>query len=251
MKIKIIISLIICFFIGCFSFQTVYADSSEDKYKCIALVKYIEDSLGDKETSISYELNQTISRLKSLKSNDSISTDELEITKINELIDTTKMLMDEYDLFVKRGSHFSKEGNIYVIAAAAIIAWFNDQGYYLAQELLTHAVANSSYYSLYSPTYGNRVNYSSVFYNIKYNNTNTSGSDTFPSSTTTVLNDLYFGIHDFNWLRIYGNTIRIEDLYDFNLDYGYWGTIQGYAVALMVAAQYTGAIVPFYTIIVQ
>ena len=58
-------------------------------------------------------------------------------------------------------------------------------------------------------------------------------------------------IHNFDWLRVYSNTIRIEDLYDFTIDYSYWGTIQGYAVALMVAAQYTGAIVPFYTIIVQ
>ncbi len=251
MRIKIVISLIVCLFIGCFSFQTVYADSTEDKYKCIALVKHIEESLGDKEASISYELSQTVSRLESLKSYDSISTDELEIAKINELIDTTKMLMDEYDLFVKRGNQFSKEENIYVIAAAAIMAWFNNQGYYLAEELLTHAVANTSYYSLYSPIYGSRVNYSSVFTNIKYNNTNASGSDVFPSSSNTVLNDLYYGIHNFDWLRVYSNTIRIEDLYDFTIDYSYWGTIQGYAVALMVAAQYTGAIVPFYTIIVQ
>ena len=53
------------------------------------------------------------------------------------------------------------------------------------------------------------------------------------------------------WIRLPNNKIRIFDLYDFAVDKAYWGTIAGYAVAIMYSAQQYGTIKPFYVYIVR
>ena len=118
-----------------------------------------------------------------------------------------------------------------------------------ASLLLSHAFCNTVINSIYYPSYGSIVESSSVFWQCRNNYNVSYSTGEFPNSGSTQERDLYYAIHLFSWYRLSNSYIRIVDGYDFAYDKNYWGTIQGYAVAVMYSAQQLGVINPFYVYI--
>lgn len=86
-----------------------------------------------------------------------ISTSNEEKDKLQNLINATNNNIVEYEFYMNNNSITGSFHLIYSPAVSLIIAWFNNQGYYLAAELLTHAKENNTVNSEYTPVYGDRV----------------------------------------------------------------------------------------------
>ena len=123
---------------------------------------------------------------------------------------------------------------IYTPVVASVIAYFNNKGYILSAELLTHAKDNDDLDSIYVPVNRGILYQSSVFMNI-VNGTSTYGSSVFPDEVDTVHKDLYNAIHSFYYSRSEsGRVVVIQDRYDFTS--GGYNSIAGIAVETMCAA---------------
>lgn len=226
-------------------------DSEEMWIQCSKVVSDIETELNREGSTIRNELVLTIQRLQREHSE---NLDENGISGFESLICEAETMLDHYDRAVelkKNTDHPSRdEGDEYYYqAATAISAWFGIKGYYLAQELLNHMVNNTTLYSYYYPTYGYRVESSSVFW-LYYNSSALAGTGEFTNTGTSVTKDLYYAIHLFDWSKPAGSFV-ISDIYDFANDKSYWGNIQGVAVATMYIAQSMGLFKPYYVNIIR
>lgn len=226
-------------------------DSEEMWIQCSKVVSDIETELNCEGSTIRNELVLTIQRLQREHSE---NMDENGISGFESLICEAETMLDHYDRAVelkKNTDHPSRdEGDEYYYqAATAISAWFGIKGYYLAQELLNHMVNNTTLYSYYYPTYGYRVESSSVFW-LYYNSSALAGTGEFTNTGTSVAKDLYYAIHLFDWSKPAGSFV-ISDIYDFANDKSYWGSIQGVAVATMYIAQSMGLFKPYYVNIIR
>lgn len=170
-----------------------------------------------------------------------------EIEKLEDLINVTQELLEQY---VNSSNEISPYGIYHPTlstAVTSVIAWFSSNGYYLASELLSHAVSNDEKYSLYIPRYRDRVFSSSVYKKIKAS-TSLSGSDAFPNSGNTVDKDLYYAIHAFDYTKDSPHgRVSITDTYNF--DYGDYSGIAQAAINTMWEAQELGVLVPFKILI--
>lgn len=203
----------------------------------------INTELESDETDVVSELNEQKQYYQTLYSQTS-DTEEKE--KINRLIETTQELIDEYEQYMNpiqtRGSFHL----IYTPAVAAVTAYFNNKGYKLAAELLTHAKDNDDLDSIYVPVNRDIMYQSSVFMEI-VNGTSSYGTSAFPDEGGTVQKDLYNAIHSFYYSRSEsGRVVVIQDRYDFAK--GGYSSIAGIAVDTMHAAQNAGTIVPFISV---
>lgn len=251
MKRNFVISIIICITLLFSTLSIAFADDgteqiysyNDKKEECLQAINVIETELALEGTSIEKEVQLFYNVLE----NDRImqgldfSEDCLDHTDdTNRILESVEKLANTKDL-----NSLTTLEEYYLGLAGAIIAWFNSKGYLLSAELLDHAFNNNTIYSYYYPTYGSRVTYSSVYWDIKNNASGTSGSGTFPYTGSTYEKDLYYAIHNFNWYRQTGQFI-ISDLYDFAQDKNYWGSIAGVAVNLMYEAQSYGYLKPYY-----
>ncbi len=203
----------------------------------------IEEELSENGTDVTSELNDMIADYTALMSDAS----EEDIIQLTSLITTLKEVRDEYALY-EAGISTYKFHAIYTPAVAAVIAYFNSNGYSLAAELLTHAKDNTKLNSNYYPSNGQRVKQSPTFTSIA-NGKKTSGSAAFENTGNTVQKDLFYAIHNFNWTKSSASskTVTIRDRYDYAP--GDYSGIAGIAVDTMYKAQQAGVIVPYYVII--
>ena len=219
--------------------------------QCIQVVDDIEAELNKEGSNIRNELEATIARLQKEHMD---NMNENGISGFETLIIEAQAMLDHYDnaleIRKKNDVPIRDEGDEYYYqAATAISAWFGIKGYYLAQELLNHMVNNTTLYSYYYPTYGYRVESSSVFW-LYYNSSALAGTGEFTNTGTSVTKDLYYAIHLFDWSKPAGSFV-ISDIYDFANDKSYWGSIQGVAVATMYIAQSMGLFKPYYVNIIR
>lgn len=203
----------------------------------------INTELESDETDVVSELNEQKQYYQTLYSQ---TSDAEEKKKINCLIETTQELIDEYEQYINpiqtRGSFHL----IYTPAVATVIAYFNNNGYKLAAELLTHAKDNDDLDSIYVPININIMHQSSVFMGI-VNGTSTYGTAEFPDQGSTAEKDLYNAIHSFYYSKSEsGRVVVIQDRYDFAK--GGYSSVAGVAVETMYAAQNSGTIVPFISV---
>lgn len=167
--------------------------------------------------------------------------------KLRSLLNTSNDLLEFYKEYEieKNNELFSIDpGRSAVKAAiAAIVAYFNTNGYFLAAELLLHAQDNTKEDSEYCPYFDSHFRGSPVIRRIK-RSSSSRGSDEFPKDGTTEGNDLYYAIHYFKWVKPdSSNRVTVIDRYDYQVaDYD---GIQNYAVDAMFWAQQFGYIVPF------
>lgn len=121
----------------------------------------------------------------------------------------------------------------------------------MADELLLHARNNDTYKSRYRPIHSNYIAGSTLWQNLKKNNSS-SGSAEFKNTGTLIERDLYYAIHLFDWMkerRGNGMVMILEDLYDFGP--GDYGGIAGIAINAMYEAQMAGVLTPFYTYYIE
>lgn len=189
------------------------------------------------------ELNKQIQEFKEML-NEETNLEERE--KLIGLIWTTEEMIREYQAYNSGIFIQGKDHPVYTPAVATVVAWFHAKGYKLAAELLTQAKKNNKINSIYYPKYGDRVKKSQVFKDIKKNN-KTKGSATFPNKGNTNDKDLYYAIHNFNYVK-YPKIIHISDIYDY--DKGDYKSIAGVAIETMRRAQAAGVIVPYRVYIV-
>ena len=221
---------------------------------CIGMIRDIETMLEQEKTSVKGELIDYKASLLRLK----VESDEKvpdQSMKIDRLVCALDSLIESYEAYESDEGILIDESrsvnSIYDVAIAAVIAWFNNQEYLLSAELLTHAKDNTSLNSIYYPVHGNRVEYSSIFWQCHNNYSVSFGTGEFPNSGTSIEKDLYYAIHKFNWYRLGNSSIRIQDRYDFAYDKDHWATIQGFAVNVMYLAQQAGDLTPYYVYIVH
>ncbi|MCR5767399.1 MAG: hypothetical protein K6G45_02775 [Lachnospiraceae bacterium] len=258
--IATIIAIAVLLSLSSYSTINVHASVSQkneiekiDAQKIIELINDIEGQLREKGTDVKSELKKF--------SEDIINTYEISYVKkynkmdshksvqVLELKKTVDKMIDSYGSKSLRSSE-----DMTIIcenAVTAITAWFVTQNYMLAAELLAHARQNNSYGSNYSPSYGNRVEASAVFWALRNNTAITSGSGEFKNIGSTYEKDLYYGIHLFNWYKTSGTFITITDFYDFAVDKQHYNNIQNYAIGTMVLAQSLGVITPYNVVIVH
>lgn len=189
------------------------------------------------------ELNKQIQEFKEML-NEETNIEERE--KLIGLISTTEEMIREYQAYNSGISIQGVDNPVYTPAVATVVAWFNAKGYKLAAELLTQAKKNNKLYSIYYPKYGDRVKKSQVFKDIKKNN-KTKGSARFPNKGNTNDKDLYYAIHNFNYVK-YPKIIHISDIYDYGE--GDYKSVAGVAIETMRRAQAAGVIVPYRVYIV-
>lgn len=178
----------------------------------------------------------------------------LEKTVIIEEKEKIEALISSLDDMIKSYNGYENQNNRLILIrpyqneVAAVIAYFNAQGYKLSSELLSHAWNNKSLNSSYTPVYGYYVQSSSTFRNIS-NGKTTSGSGAFLNSGTVRERDCYYAIHKFNYTKPTATSkiVDIKDRYDFAQ--GTYSGIAGIAVNTMYTAQQVGSLVPFYTTI--
>lgn len=129
---------------------------------------------------------------------------------------------------------------------AALIAWFNLNGYKLSSELLSYAKSNKKLNSNYTPKNGYLIKYTNTIKKIA-NRTSTKGSSSFRNSRSKEEKDSYYGIRKFNYTKPSkkSKTVSISDRYDFS--YEGIDSIQKVAIMAMYSAQRNGYLTPFYT----
>lgn len=205
-------------------------------------VEIIEGYLEEENTDVKAELDELRSEYAALLH--TLKTKE-EVDKVNDLIKTLDEITVDYEDSLSRNPNSRLPGD-YAPAVAAVIAYFNANGYKLSSELLVHMRSNSSVGSTYVPTYGYYVQSSAVFRNISRGGS-ISGTAAFPNSGTTRERDLYYGIHNFYWRKSSAGTrtVKITDLYDYAKSNEYTG-VAGVAVNTMYAAQQAGYLTKYY-----
>lgn len=142
----------------------------------------INTELESDSTDVVSELNKQIEYYQNLYLQ---TSDVEEKEKINRLIETTKGLVDEYEQYLSPIQTRSSFNLVYTPAVAAVTANFNNKGYKLAAELLTHAKDNDDLDSIYVPVNKNIMCQSSVFKEI-VNETSTYGTSAFSDEGGTV-----------------------------------------------------------------
>ena len=228
-------------------------DNTEVEYEKIHLsaseqlfydIEKIEEYINVQGTSVLDELEKQQNFYTELIENE---TNELEAQKLRDLLATNKELISSYELYldIKEDGEINREiGETEAKAVvAAIVAYFNLNGYVLSSELLMHAQDNETVDSIYEPYFRNRVAGTSVIQNIK-RSSKSSGQSNFEKDGTSAGNDCYCAIHGFNWTKNSHNAVTISDRYDYEIAYNYTG-IQQYAVNAMWLCQQLGYIVPF------
>lgn len=168
------------------------------------------------------------------------SLDEKE--KIRELIKGLDIIISEYTVS-KSAIHPFANGQTN-LAIAMVIAYFSNNNYALANELLIHSTINTDRNSTYTPTNKNVVRNTKVFENLA-KGTSTKGTATFIKGNTSE-SDCYFALHKVSYTKSTGTsrTVKITDYYDYASS-NYSG-LEGIAVDAMYTSQQNGYIVPYH-----
>lgn len=227
-----------------FAADEVEVEETADSSQSLAMNTYLLKKTMQKQgIDVLSELEHTTAKYESLLKK---ASSEEEKQQIQELIDTTKELMNAYYRANYCASTQGISNVTYAVPIAAVIGYFSAEGYKLAAELLTHMNKNKSLDSTYTPTYGYLVKSSEVFQAIA-NGSKTAGSAGFENNGTTVDKDLYYAIHLFNYTKPSpdSKTVQISDRYDYAS--GNYSGVAGVAINTMKAAQDAGVLIPFYT----
>lgn len=200
-------------------------------------IKEVNEYFDENNTNVINELeNGKVKLLNELQN----AEDSLTRSKIESQINTYNLLISNcknYDNI----STYIPEPNTLTIAVAAIVSYFDSNGYDLAAELLAFAYQNKSSSVTYQPYNGYKASASNITNKIRFNNKDY-GSEAFPNSGNKNDKDLYYAIHAFDYTKFNGRLI-IRDTYDYAVS-DYTG-IAGAAVNTMWLAQQLGVIVPF------
>lgn len=216
--------------------------ANEQTYNSNNSAQLIEQELNKRDSSILMELNNALHRLELELKN---TEDEKDKINIKEQLEVTMMFIDSYNKTTDLGI-YSVKANDPNLAVSAVLAWFNNQGYKLSFELLTHAVINTNKTSTYIPSNKAVVANVSAFVTIA-KGSSTSGSFTFLNTGGTAAKDCYYALHKVKYTKTSSSsrTVKISDYYDFaDGDLNYSG-IEGIAVNAMYTAQKNGQIIPF------
>lgn len=243
--------IISCFLAILMLIPNTIAYASEEKTDVQILqenIAAIEEMLTTNGTDVLSEINEMIAEYKEMLNNTTVNEEKQQITN---LISTLEEILSEYTYYnegrtTNRGFHV-----IYTPAVAAVIAYFNSNGYKLAAELLTHAEENTKLNSTYHPIYGSLVKKSATFKKIATGG-KIKGSDSFAKISGTVNQDLYYAIHAFDFTKTstVSKKVTIKDRYDFKKGDKYSG-LAGLAIDTMYEAQEAGYLVPYYVIITE
>lgn len=204
----------------------------------------MENELKNLHSDVVTELQKQITDYKKIMNKEN---NVEERSQINRLITITEELSRDYQNYKKNNS---LQGVSQLKAeVAAVVAYFNANGYKLSAELLTHARDYHNPDGLYKPHYGYLCSQSPVVEKIWANPNTVSGSDAFNKNafSSTVTTDLYYSIHKFQYIKhfnINNSFLEIEDTYDYaSGDYPF--SIGGIAVELMYQAQEAGVLTPY------
>lgn len=227
-------------------FSTVSSFALTEKTMIVDETQQVHDSISEIEniltlqgSSVESGLQYFMSELEKEKAKD---IDIAEKQKLQNLLDLTDELLQEYETYKEASSTFAANNSVHDTTIAAVISYFAVNEYFLAAELLGHAKDNKVLDSTYSPYYGQRVRDSSVLTTIR-NTSQTSGSAAFPETSGTVNMDLYYAIHTFRWVKRSPAWIYILDRYDFGL--GDYAGLAGIAINAMYNAQQAGVLTPY------
>ncbi len=225
---KRFISLAISFVIILSITVTAFASEVSTMNEVAQAVALIEEELATNNTSVIEELNEMKARLTTTE----------QINQIDEMI-------TEYEAY-QNGTLAVPYGSFHLIyspAVSAVVAYFNQQGYVLSAELLTHAKDNDVLDSAYTPSNTALMTQTTKYAELCSNGL-TSGTANFVKTGATVDDDFYYAIHACSYTKdTVNNTLTVTDRYDFAPND--WSDIQGVAVDTMYNAQEAGVIVPF------
>lgn len=225
---KKLISLALIFIMLMSISVPAFANQTSSVNEAAQAIALIEEELASSNTSVIAELADMKSRM----------TDSAQIAVIDDMI-------EEYTAY-QNGTLAIPYGSFHLIyspAVSAVVAYFNQQGYVLSAELLTHAKDNDVLDSAYTPSNSALMTQTTKYAELCSNGL-TSGTANFVKTGATVDDDFYYAIHACSYTKdTEANTITVTDRYDFAPND--WSDIQGVAVDTMYNAQEAGVIVPF------
>ena len=225
----------------------------------------LEQGLVDKGIDVLTELNNQLNYYNSLLLTE-ISTEK--INQIQSIIDNLQLLIYYYELIQDNPGWNQTTNNaeppwwnplkwnpVFLVAFAAVIAWYNHMGYYFAAELLGHAWVNNTLNSSYYPIHSWKVLHSTVYTdeiaNHGFSYKWTYCDPGFENKGTTHQRDLYYAIKRFWYLKTCDSPgmvkIEIEDRYDFAYGFNVYDPITQAAVNTMKTAEVFGFLTPFFT----
>jgi hypothetical protein len=224
--------------------DTIGFSSEQEQFEYT--IELIEQDLIEKGSSVESQLTSLIAEYETQQT---VASSTEDIEKLQQLICTTQNLLSGYQNYanpnILRSFH-----PVHSPVVAAVVSWFNSNGYFMSAELLLHAESNTVLDSAYTP-----VNYTtSVLLNTSVvtqirQSSQTSGSGEF---TLNPIPDFYYAIHYFNWTKVTNTNpkvLTISDRYDFQP--GDYSGIAGAAINAMYLAQTEGYLTPFYTTIIS
>ena len=239
------LSVISCFMIILLMPQTVFALSAlekSDEQLIAENIVVLESVLAENYTDVVNELNKMIEQYEEILAD---TATEEESEQINNLIATLEELIADYQLY-NAGISTYKFHAVYSPAVAAVVAYFNHNGYQLSAELLTYAKENTGRTSIYVPAYSARAKYTTVIQQIGYG-TVVQGSAAFEPGDSEIDMDMYYAIYNFDFFKESPTSrlVYVNDTYDFGHDEANYTSIAGIAVETMYRAQQAGFLTPF------
>lgn len=208
-----------------------------------ASIESLEGELEASHTDVATELDNAIEEYAQARTDETLTSKEKE--DAHNIMLSLINLKGDY-LTYKSGQATSRNVIDEVALRAAVgaaAAYFTAKDYQLSLDLLGFATINLDTTTTYSSRYNLRIRESAVFADIVAGSAN-SGSDAFPNEGGAIDQDLYFAIHAFDWSKVGGGLLVVQDVYDFERDGDYSGIV-GVAVNSMADAQAAGILVPY------
>lgn len=228
-------------------------------------IETLEEYFESNGTSVIKELEKDKIRIEKLLENEN---DPVTIEKMKDQINGYDRLIDSYEFYSREDlskiyneDSFDLYGVSHPVlspAVASIVAYFTMNKYYLAAELLNHALYATKN-STYEPYQGNRVKYTNEFGRLRQEIVSSGrqsgqGSSSFPNKGSIEDRDLYYALHlyRYDYTKYNGRySLFIKDVYDFAVssDANRYDRIAGTAINTMFMAQSMGVINPYNVLI--
>lgn len=239
-----------------------FNDESETLQFCNEFVNFVNENLNYYDTSIENELNEKINYYEEKLKNFKLS--EKNVEDYQELVaklENYQEILNNYNnlLYAPSPTMVVVNPNIVVnnvltdsallAIYSAALAYFNANGYLLAEELLEHMRTNQSINSSYKPSNIQNIKSTQAYKSI-ISSSSTRSSYNFEKDGTTAGNDAYYALHSVNYNKTNTNSgVVISDRYDYAFDMAYDDFKTDSVCNAMYTLQERGYLTPYYVII--
>lgn len=221
------------------------------------IINYFQDYYSSNDIDVLVELNKMIQEYDKISQYEEIDNR----LKALDIISTLQHLRDNVSDYFENMYNRETPSRILIpdplidpsdVVIAAIIVYFNTNGWNLSAELLSHAWSNTVIDSIYNPIHGNIISQSGQVQTISSNIGYITGSYYFTiEEDDTISEDLYYSIRQCQYEKIYYDedeiTFHLRDRYDFSPQNNMYDSLFNFALGTMYNYQQSGILTPFIT----